>query len=377
MSYSDTSRLLDKQAELRDLQTKYDTYINSYKAIPTTVTTTPNNKNAISNTNPPSGILPGDDFGQYWKFISSGATNPATCWSSASRDPRVFQKVVYTGDTTATNNGDATWNNKCYGLIWDAPIEASNNTDAPGYSTMVSNVGNIDGKGIYYTKLGINTADNLDRATQIADLKTRIDSLIEEIAVIAGSSINSELTSLTKTSADKNTVIQKINQYMNSSTSDISEKYKIIDQRKNMNNVYEDINNQITLNSRKYKFVFYFLIGLVIIMSYMSYVSKLTIMEQISTLSNLVSWGWWANWGIITFVVILLIISSLGWDMKGNITMIFRYITDPTFWVGEMWWVGVSFLFLFIVFFYASFKSFFVDIASSTGLDKLSEESSE
>ena len=368
MSYSDSSQLLNKQAELKLLQAKYETYNTTYKPIETAAVSS-SNKNAISSTNPPPGVRPGEDFDEYWQFISSGVTSAAACWTSATRDPRVFQKVVYTGDTTSTNNGDAAWNNKCYGLTWDAPSQSSYNTDAPGYSTMVSDAGFASKK---YTKSGITTMDSLNEATQISDLKTRIYALIEEIAVIASSSINSELADLSKTSSDKSVVIQKINQYMNSSTSDIDEKYKTIDQRKNLNNVYEDVNKQITLNSRKYKFVFYFFIGMIIIFSYISYVSKLTITEQISTVTNWVTWGWWANWGIITFVVVLLILSSFGWDMRGNIMMIWRYISDPDFWTGQMWWVGVTFLFLIVIFLHASFKSFFAPVMA--GLDKMGEE---
>ena len=158
---------------------------------------------------------------------------------------------------------------------------------------------------------------------------------------------------------------------MNSSASEIEAGNSIIDKRKNINNIYEDINKQITLNTRKYKFVFYFIIGLVAIISYMSYVSKLTIIEQIGEVSKYVTLGWWTNWGVITFVVILLILSSFGWDMKGNILMIWRYITDPDFWTGQMWWVGVSFLFLIVIFLHASFKSFFGD--SLAQLEKLGE----
>jgi len=378
MSYSDSSQLLIKQAELKTLQQKYDSYTNTvngpYQDISSNSITITANKNAISTTNPPPGISPGEDFGEYWKFVSSGASNAAECWTSASRDERIFQKVVYTGTTTNTNKGDASWN------IWNAPPDASYNTDAPGYSTMVS----TPGPGVYagftdsnaiartYTKSGITSVDKLNEATQIADLKSNINSLIEEIALIAGSSINSELSALSQTSADQKTIIQKINQYMNSSSTEIANNYNTIDQRKNLNNVYEDINKQITLTSRKYKFVFYFIIGIVIIISYMSYVSKLTILEQLTELSKYVAWGWWTNWGVITFVVVLLVLSSFGWDMKGNIMMIWRYISDPDFWTGQMWWVGVSFLFLIVIFLHASFKSFFGDTLES--LEKMGEE---
>jgi hypothetical protein len=377
MSYSDSSQLLNKQAELKALQAKYDTYVKLYTPTASTSTTPVLDKNAISTTNPPPGIRAGEDFGEYWKFVSSGATDASACWSAASRDPRVFQKVVYTGAdgarSTATNNGDATWNKQCYGLVWNAPREASYTTDAPGYSTMRSSTPGAN--GVYYTKSGITTTEDLNKASEVAVLKSRIDALIEEIAVIASSSINSELSDLSNTSSDQKTVIQKINQYMNSSASEIDAGNSIIDKRKNINNIYEDINKQITLNARKYKFVFYFFIGIVIIISYMSYVSKLTVMEQIGELSKYVTWGWWTNWGVITFVVVLLILSSFGWDMKGNIAMIWRYISDPDFWTGHMWWVGVSFLFLIVIFLHATFKSFFAPAMAE--LEKMGDDDDE
>ena len=383
MSYSDSSQLLNKQLELKTLQDKYVSYITSYPAYTSAETSASSNipnRNAMSRTNPPSGIRPGEDFGEYWKFVSSGDATAAACWISASRDPRVFQKVVYTGtndtNSTATNKGDAAWNSKCYGLIWNAPREASyTDTEAPGYVTMVASEGGFSGSDRVartYTKKNIVDINKLDQATQIADLKMRIDSLTEEIALIASSSINTELDALSQTSGDQKTVIQKINQYMNTSASQIDAGNTIIDKRKSMNMVYEDINKQITLNSRKYKFVFYFLIGIAIIISYISYVSKLTLPEQASVLTSWITWGWWTNWGVITFVVVLLILSSFGWDMKGNILMVWRYLSDPDFWTGHLWWVGVSFLFLIVIFLHASFKSFFGD--SLAQLEKLDED---
>jgi len=41
--------------------------------------------------------------------------------------------------------------------------------------------------------------------------------------------------------------------------------------------------------------------------------------------------------------------------------MIIRYVTNPDFWTGQLWWVGVTFLMLIMIFFYASFKSFFME----------------
>jgi hypothetical protein len=96
-------------------------------------------------------------------------------------------------------------------------------------------------------------------------------------------------------------------------------------------------------------------------------------MEQLSQLSNYVSWGWWTNWRIVFFVTILLILSSFGWDMKGNIMMVIRYISDPDFWTGQMWWVGITFLLLIVIFLHATFKSFFAPALAE--IEKLGEDS--
>jgi hypothetical protein len=141
-----------------------------------------------------------------------------------------------------------------------------------------------------------------------------------------------------------------------------------------MNNIYEDVNKQITLNSRKFKFVLYCLVGVIFIITYFLYVSKI-IVDPGAVVSIAVSWGWWFNWGVVTFVVGLLLMSSFGWDMRGNIMMIWRYLSDPEFWTGQMWWVGVTFLFLIVIFLQATFKSFFAPAMAD--LEKMGEESSE
>jgi hypothetical protein len=97
----------------------------------------------------------------------------------------------------------------------------------------------------------------------------------------------------------------------------------------------------------------------------------LPIIDQIDAVKNYFPLGWWANWWIITIVVIVFILSSFGWDMKGNILMVIRYVSDPEFWTGQLWWVGVTFFLLLIIFFYASFKSFFVEFdAGMKGLQE-------
>ena len=148
---------------------------------------------------------------------------------------------------------------------------------------------------------------------------------------------------------------------MNTNVDGISGNYDLIDKRKEMNNVYSEINEQRTLRARKYRFVFYVILAIAIIIGYASYTSKLPLLDQIDALKNYVPLGWWTNWWVITIVVIVFILSSFGWDMKGNILMVIRYLSDPEFWTGQLWWVGVTFLLLLVIFFYASFKSFFVE----------------
>ena len=148
---------------------------------------------------------------------------------------------------------------------------------------------------------------------------------------------------------------------MNTSVVDITRDYGLTTKRKEMNNVYSEINEQRTLRARKYQFMFYIVLSICIIIGYASYTSKLPIIDQIDAVKNYIPLGWWANWWVITIVVIVLILSSFGWDMKGNILMVIRYVSDPEFWTGQLWWVGVTFLLLIIIFFYASFKSFFVE----------------
>ena len=148
---------------------------------------------------------------------------------------------------------------------------------------------------------------------------------------------------------------------MNTNVADISRDYALADKRKELNNVYSEINEQRTLRARKYRFVFYIVLAICIIIGYASYTSKMPIIEQIYSLKDYIPFGWWTNWWIIAILVIVFILSSFGWDMKGNILMVIRYVSDPEFWTGQLWWVGVTFLLLIIIFFYASFKSFFVE----------------
>lgn len=369
----DYSRLLLKMNELKEISAQYNAYSNTYKpassTTPKDVYDQKDNINAISNTATPLVVRPGDDYAQYWKHVgkitttgSDVSANAQQCWNKAAADSRLFQKVVYTG-AKGTNPGQPDWDNNCYGLIYDAPADASFNTKSTGYATMVGRGANV------YTKLGItNEKDtgNIENAAKLNNLQLRVNSLVQEISAVADAGINNELNQLVGSAANSTDLIGKINTYMNDKVADISGNYYLIEQRKQMNNVYGEINSQTTLRARKYRFVFYILLTICIIIGYASYTSKLSFMEQIDSLRNYVSWGWWTYWWIIAFVVLFFMLSSFGWDMRGNLASVIRYITDPEFWTGQLWWVGVTFLLLVIVFFYASFKSFFTEF--DTGL---------
>jgi hypothetical protein len=376
----DYSRLLTKMAELKAIEGEYRRLTTTYTpassetAISTTVadTTTSRDKytisldiNPISDTKMPLVIRPGEDYGEFWKYVGK-VNNPATstnaqqinsqkCWNMAANDPRLFQKVAYTG---TTNPGQPEWDNRCYGLIPGAPASASyDSNNSTGYSSMVGKeTGNV------HTKLGITTASNVADASKIDDLQTRVDSLTREIAASSGAGINTELNTLVGSATDSSQLITKINQYMNEGISAIDGSNNIINKRKEMNNVYAEINEQTTLRARKYKFILYIAAAVCLIISYLSYTSKISILEQIDIIKNYDGWGWWTNWWVITIVIIVFLISSFGWDMKGNVMMLIRYLTDPSFWTGQLWWLGVTFILLIIVFFYATFKSFFMGI---------------
>lgn len=393
----DYSRLLTKMAELKAIEAEYGQLTNTFKpalsdtAISTTSADTVTardkytitlNKNAISDTKTPLVIRPGEDYGEFWKYVgkvnnptAAAATNAQQinsqkCWNMAANDPRLFKQVAYTG-AAGTNLGESNWDNRCYGLAPDAPNGAAYTTDSPGYSFMVGN-GNSDNVPVshnIYTKIGIKPSSstsaevitsNIAKASKLADIQDKVDTLTREIAAASGAGINNELNTLVGSAAGSSDLITKINQYMNDNVSRIDASYNIINKRKEMNNVYSEINEQTTLRARKYKFIFYIVVVLSLIIGYASYTSKLSLLEQSDIIKNYVGWGWWTNWWVLTIVVVVFILSSFGWDMKGNILMVIRYLTDPEFWTGQLWWVGVTFLLLIIIFFYATFKSFFM-----------------
>ena len=399
----DYSRFLTKMNELKAIEGKYTQLSMDISGAVSTKTDYSTDtfdkynitldKNPISNTKTPLVVSPGQDYADYWKYVGkiidpsantdlilNQRINAQKCWNLAANDPRPFKKVVYTGNSNIrpdVNIGQPKWDNLCYGLVPDAPDSASYDTnDSPGYAYMVGNGNGSTGKTNYiYTKLGIkptSTSDisaNLAKASELNDLQLRIDSLTREIVAESDAGINNNLNDLVASAAGSNELISKINDHMNDAVSGINSDYNLVNKRKEMNSVYAEINEQTTMRARKYKFIFFIVITIVIIIGYGSYTSKLSLLDQIDNLRNYIGLGWWTNWWIIVIVVILFIISSFGWDMKGNIMMIIRYITDPAFWTGQLWWVGITFLLLFIIFFYATFKSIFMEF--NTGLNKI------
>jgi hypothetical protein len=389
MSNSEYSQLLAKMAELKTITEQYKTITAKYRPAVdatnsggsserttnsgATIRIGTNDKytfdnagiNAMSSTATPLVVRPGEDYKDFWKYVgkvvpaqgSDKYLNSQRCWNMAANDPRLFKAVVYTG---MDNVGRPEWNNHCYGLMWDAAgTDVSYNTPSTGYVSMVGRTSGGDTNDVY-TKLGI-VGGSLADASRLYDLQQRVNYLVEEIATLSDGGITTKLKGLVGSATDANTLIEKINEYMNTNVADISGNYYLTDKRKEMNNVYSEINEQRTLRARKYRFVFYIVLAISIIIGYASYTSKLPIIDQIDAVKQYFPLGWWANWWIITIVVIVFILSSFGWDMKGNILMVIRYVSDPEFWTGQLWWVGVTFLLLVIIFFYASFKSFFAE----------------
>ncbi len=378
MSNSEYSQLLAKMAELKTLTEVYKRITERYTpAVDATAsggtsagsntkyTFTDAGINAMSSTATPLVVRPGEDYKDFWKYIgkvvpASGSTkytNSQKCWNMAANDPRLFKAVVYTG-MAGTNVGRTEWDNHCYGLMWDAAgTDVSYNTPSTGYVSMVGKTSGGGTNGVY-TKMGI-VGGSLADASRLYDLQLRVNSLVEDIATLSDGGITTKLKELVGSATDANTLIEKINDYMNTNVADISQDYALTDKRKEMNNVYSEINEQRTLRSRKYRFLFYIVLAICIILGYVSYTSKLPIIDQIDAVKTYFPLGWWANWWIITIVVLIFILSSFGWDMKGNILMVIRYVSDPEFWTGQLWWVGVIFFLLLIIFFYASFNSVF------------------
>jgi hypothetical protein len=382
----DYSRLMTKMEELKSISLDYQRLNKAHKPAYSTVSNgvyTDNyrlddEKNAISNTKMPLVIRPGEDYGEFWKYIGT-VTDDTTagegadarrirsarkCWTLAATNPMVFKQVVYTG---IGNTNQPEWNNQCYGLVPDAPGSASYNTVSPGYVSMVGN-GNIDGSNGIYTKLGIKNQNpatqknNLANAMRINDIQQRVNALTREIVAESDAGINNELNILTQSASDSKAIIGTMNNYMNDAAGEIGSNYKLSDKRKELGNLYTEINEQTTLRTRKYQFILYTVIAISIIIGYGSYTSKISLLEQFEMVKNYFSWGWWRYWFITTTVVLIFIVSSFGFDVKGHIMTAIEYLSNPDFWTGQLWWVGISFLLLIIIFFYATFKSFFSGI---------------
>jgi len=356
--YASSSILLQKQADLKIAQAEYDRITALHQ--PQTVAPSIINGNAMTNMDgPPPGIEPGDDYGQYWKAIKD--TTPianktaATCQTAAANDLRLFKKIVYTGDSNLSSG----WNKQCYGLIYNAPADAVYPNSKPDeYKTMAPDGG--------YTKLGIGTPSGIEEAAKIYDLDKKIKGLVYDIVQLAPKATDSALNSLTDSATNADNINTQIVNYMNTNVIDISRNNFKINQKQNRINVYDEINSQIELKASKYKVILYFFVGLILIISLLSYASPLSLNEQIKIMMELFVVKWWTGWGVLIVVTILLIVASFGWDMKSNILMVYRNITDTTFWTGELWWIGITFLLLIVIYLYTSFKQFFTEITPSS-----------
>jgi hypothetical protein len=379
MSNSDYSRLLTKMAELKELEVQYKEITGNYR--PATARQEKetynqlDDKNAMSNTATPLVTRPGNDHQKVWKYVgkiqpdasNTKNGNSLKCWNLAANDTRLFKKVVYTGDAEfGSNPGQQEWNNRCYGLIYDASENGFDTTTSTGYTTMTGKTGNPATN--IYTKLGIandKDLENIAGAAKVNEIQGRVNSLIREIVEVSEAGINSDLNDLVKASTESNELVSNIHKYMNNGALETEEYNRLVKKRKNISSTYSEVNEQRTLFARKYRFIFYVFIAIFIIGGYAFYTSNIPAIDILMRLKEFFQTGWWTRWWVITIVVIIFILSSFGWDMKGNIMMVFRYISDPEFWTGQMWWLGVSFLLLLIVFFHATFKSFFLEFDAS------------
>ena len=358
--YASSSILLQKQADLKIAQAEYDRITALHKP-QTSAATSTKTGNAMTNMDgPPPGIEPGDDYGQYWKAIkdtnSIANKTAGTCQTAAANDLRLFQKIVYTGDTGNLSSG---WNKQCYGLIYNAPADAVYPNSKPDYYTTITPNGG-------YTKLGIDTPSGIEEAAKIYDLDKKIKGLVYDIVQLAPKATDSALDKLKDAVKDSADINAQIVNYMNTNVMDISRNNFNINQKQSRINVYDEINSQIELKASRYKIILYFICGLILIISLLSYASPLSLNEQIEILMKMFVVKWWTGWGVLIVVTILLIVASFGWDMKSNILMVYRNITDTTFWTGELWWIGITFLLLIVIYLYTSFKQFFTEITPSS-----------
>ena len=359
--YSAGSQLLSKQAELKKAKADFENYRKIYTPYTTTDgwTAAAAGTNSMSGTNVPPGISPGDDYGEYWKAVkkSDGTTPPTTsvaaCNIAASDDPRLFRKVVYMSNP----NGNTLWTDKCYGLMYYAPTDAEQTGTLNGVTT--STPPTSYGGTNTYSKQNIRSDADTANASKMYDLKTKIDRLANEIAILAPRAIDLGRANLMNGADKAKDVSSKITDYMDAGVLEIAKKKKYMDETQKTIVVYDETNSQIMLKAVKSRFFMSAFIGIAIILAYFSYMSELTLVQQFNIFIEFFSGYWWTKWSVIVFVIVLLLLSSFGWDMRGNLTTIFRYVSDPKFWVGELWWIGITLLLFVIVFFYSSFSSFF------------------
>jgi len=368
--YSAGSQLLSKQAELKKARADYENYRKIYTPYTTRDslaaagvsgwTAAGSNTNPMSGTNVPPGISPGDDYGEYWKAVknSDGTTPPTTtvaaCNIAASNDPRLFRKVVYTNPP-----GNPLWTNKCYGLMYYAPTDAEQSGTLNGVTTSTPPTSYGTSGTNTYSKQNIKSDADTANASKMYDLKTKIDRLANEIAILAPKAIDLGRANLMKDADKAKDVSSKITDYMDDGVLEIARQKKYMDETQKTIMVYDETNSQIMLKAVKSRFFISAFIGIAIILAYFSYMSELTLVQQFNIFLEFFSGYWWTKWSVIVFVIVLLLLSSFGWDMRGNLTTIFRYVSDPKFWVGELWWIGITLFLFVIVFFYSSFSSFF------------------
>jgi hypothetical protein len=307
------------------------------------------NTNAISTTTPPIGT-PGTNIGTDWIFLGKH-NNLSDCQKAAIDNSGIFTKIVYINDNTPGRDG---WHKSCYG----------NTVGGTSYNTSTGNLDYTTSIPPYgYTKLGVHdpsgnstkTAAQIEKIRKLNELKAKIDAKNLEVSnlmkrIFGNTSLY--LSSMSDPSSNVNPVFA-----MNHQTKFLSDKLfgpgkggytelkNVRDENQSQTdniNVYDETNTQVGLNSRKFVYVLYAVIAIFFIFGLMFYTSDLTWDEMKEKFGGFLKGQWWSAWWVIVITIAAVLIGTVGWDAREAIKNVIRVITNPTYWLGDKWWIGVS-----------------------------------
>jgi hypothetical protein len=309
--------------------------------------------NAMSTTTPPLGEA-GKNLGTDWIYLGTAESLPQ-CQEAAMKNENVFTKIVYINDNTP---GRLQWNKSCYGNTVGGASYGTN-TAPIEYTTSIPPYG--------YTKLGINaggsTADQLTKIKRMNQLRKKIDEKNAEVQSLMNSIFGNRMKyidSLRDPQSGKigtATTANKLSSYLfdtnNGIYSKLSKARGSNDETQDNINLYDEINSQVSVKSTQYRYVVVILIAFVMVSAILSIMSPLSLDEQIARIMEMFQARWWTKWWIVLLTVSIILFSSLGWSFRDNFIAFFRLVTNPEYWLGDKWWVGVAVIFgLYFVYLY-------------------------